>query len=199
MICFRKYPIAIGITSGTPDYVAADICLKYLKEAIEIKCKKEEAEKKLNEKLENLKLPLPCGEEDQADGKMQAWMDKTILFTENPRNIQKVVFSQKGKMLNMRLVINDEEKTCDAGFKTWIRNDLYQDDYTKKHHCISYAFEKNRLNISVGLINTSYREEYCFCVDKDKLVCTWKPNVTYLPPQSDNIWKFTGILQEIAY
>lgn len=145
---------------------------KYLKEAIEIKCKKEEAEKKLNEKLENLKLPLPCGEEDQADGKMQAWMDKTILFTENPRNIQKVVFSQKGKMLNMRLVINDEEKTCDAGFKTWIRNDLYQDDYTKKHHCISYAFEKNRLNISVGLINTSYREEYCFCVDKDKLVCT---------------------------
>ena len=102
-------------------------------EAIEIKCKKEEAEKKLNEKLENLKLPLPCGEEDQADGKMQAWMDKTILFTENPRNIQKVVFSQKGKMLNMRLVINDEEKTCDAGFKTWIRNDLYQDDYTKKH------------------------------------------------------------------
>ena len=43
------------------------------------------------------------------------------------------------------------------------------------------------------------REEYCFCVDKDKLVCTWKPNVTYLPPQSDNIWKFTGILQEIAY
>lgn len=199
LICFRKYPIAIGITSGTSDYVAADICLKYLKEAIEIKCKKEEAEKKLNEKLENLKLPLPCGEEDQADGKMQAWMDKTILFTENPRNIQKVVFSQKGKMLNMRLVINDEEKTCDAGFKTWIRNDLYQDDYTKKHHCISYAFEKNRLNISVGLINTSYREEYCFCVDKDKLVCTWKPNVTYLPPQSDNIWKFTGILQEIAY
>jgi hypothetical protein len=34
--------------------------------------------------------------------KWEAWMDKTILFTENPRNIQKVVFSQKGKMLNMK-------------------------------------------------------------------------------------------------
>ena len=33
LICFRDYPVAIGITAGASEYMAADICLKYIKEA----------------------------------------------------------------------------------------------------------------------------------------------------------------------
>ena len=45
----------------------------------------------------------------------------------------------------------------------------------------------------VGLLNTSYREEYSFWVNsKDTVIATWRPNVTYLPEQPDMVWKFTG-------
>ena len=35
LICFRDFPVAIGITAGAREYLAADICLKYMKEAHE--------------------------------------------------------------------------------------------------------------------------------------------------------------------
>ena len=42
-------------------------------------------------------------------------------------------------------------------------------------------------------IPTSYREEYCLWVNsEDKVIGTWRPNVTYLPEEPDLIWKFTG-------
>lgn len=40
LICFRDYPVAIGITAGASEYLAADICLKYIKEAVQIPCEK---------------------------------------------------------------------------------------------------------------------------------------------------------------
>ena len=29
LVCFRELPVAIGITAGAREYLAADICLKY--------------------------------------------------------------------------------------------------------------------------------------------------------------------------
>lgn len=198
LICFREYPITIGITSGTAASAIPDICLKYLKEALETKCDEveaEQAEKELHEKLANLKLPLPMGEMSEAGAELQKWFDKPIVFTENPRNIQRAVFSQKEQALSIRLLIDQEEKICTAGYKAWLQNDLYPGDFRKERHCIAYAFDKNALHISVGLINTSYREEYCLRAEKEGLICTWKPNVTYLPQKQDNLWRFTGSLQ----
>lgn len=65
LICFRDYPVAIGITAGASEYLAADICLKYIKEAVQIPCEKEnleEAQEKLEEKLVHLTLPKPEGD-----------------------------------------------------------------------------------------------------------------------------------------
>ena len=48
LVCFRELPVAIGITAGAREYLAADICLKYMKEAVSIPCpeeKREEGEK----------------------------------------------------------------------------------------------------------------------------------------------------------
>lgn len=197
LICFRDYPIAIGITAGTPDYVAADICLKYLKEAIEMPCEVEnveQVEKELTDKLENLRLPLPSGDSEQPNKSLEKLMNKKIVFSENPRKIQQAIFSLK-ENLCIRMIVDGEEKTCEAGFKNWLRNDLYPGDFRQEYHCIAYAFDEKTLNISVGLVNTSYKEEYCICVDEDKISCTWQPNVTYLPSEPDMIWKFTGVVK----
>lgn len=198
LICFRNYPIGIGITAGTPDYVATDICLKYLKEAVESKCTPEEAEqaeRKLADKIKELKLPMPKGDENRAGDGIRVLLDKTIVFSENPRKIQKALFSQeKEDELRILMMVDGEEKQCTAGFKRWVRNDLYPGDFRQEYHCVAYSFEENALNISVGLINTSYREEYRFCIEEDKLVCTWKPNVTYLPAELDMTWRFSGAL-----
>lgn len=48
-----------GITAGASEYLAADICLKYIKEAVQIPCETEkldEAQEKLEEKLSHLTL-----------------------------------------------------------------------------------------------------------------------------------------------
>lgn len=44
LICFRDFPVAIGITAGAREYLAADICLKYMKEAISEPCNEEQLE-----------------------------------------------------------------------------------------------------------------------------------------------------------
>ena len=50
--------------------------------------------------------------------------------------------------------------------------------------------------LSVGLLNTSYREEYCLWVNSENVVVgTWRPNVTYLPAEEDMTWKFTGTFE----
>ena len=73
------------------------------------------------------------------------------------------------------------------------KNDLYPDDFTKRYHSIAYGMDQETLYLSVGLLNTSYREEYSFWVNsKDTVIATWRPNVTYLPEQPDMVWKFTG-------
>ena len=53
--------------------------------------------------------------------------------------------------------------------------------------------KKGLLVVSFG---TSYREEYCLWVNsEDKVIGTWKPNVTYLPEEPDMVWKFTGTFE----
>ena len=55
------------------------------------------------------------------------------------------------------------------------------------------SLDQETLYLSVGLLNTSYREEYSFWINsKDTVIATWRPNVTYLPEQPDMVWKFTG-------
>ena len=44
LVCFRELPVAIGITAGAREYLAADICLKYMKEAVSIPCPEEKRE-----------------------------------------------------------------------------------------------------------------------------------------------------------
>ena len=139
---------------------------------------------------------LPCGEEDQADGKMQAWMDKTILFTENPRKIESAVLTKEGYRIKIEAVIDGEQKVLYAGYKAWKCNDLYPSDFTKRYHSVAYAMDAEALYLSVGLINTSYKEEYCLWVNsEDKVIATWRPNVTYLPEEPDMVWKFTGTFE----
>ena len=57
-------------------------------------------------------------------------------------------------------------------------------------------FDEDALYLSVGLLNTSYREEYCLWVNSENVVVgTWRPNVTYLPAEEDMTWKFTGTFE----
>lgn len=196
LICFRDYPIAIGITSGASEYLAADICLKYLKEAMNTSCPEEDSKKAwelLEEKVESLTLPLPEGDLKQTTKETEKLFGREIVFTENPRKIEKVTISKLDEKLELKMMIDGEEKTVYAGYKHWIHNDLYPQDFTKRYHRIAYGMDENALYLSVGLINTSYREEYCLWVNSEGVVVgTWKPNVTYLPQRDDMTWKFTG-------
>ncbi len=169
-----------------------------MKEALTVPCgekEAEQAEKGLADKIKSLQLPLPAEEENCPDEKIGLLLEKPIVFSENPRKIQKAVITQeKEDEFQIRMMIDGEEKVCKAGFGRWIRNDLYPGDFCQEFHCLAYAFGKDSLHISVGLINRSYREEYCLCINEEKLVCTWKSNVTYLPAQLDMVWKFSGAL-----
>ena len=61
---------------------------------------------------------------------------------------------------------------------------------------VSLAMDAEALYLSVGLINTSYKEEYSLWVNsEDKVIATWRPNVTYLPEEPDMVWKFTGTFE----
>ena len=147
LVCFRELPVAIGITAGAREYLAADICLKYMKEAVSIPCpeeKREEGEKYLEAKIKSLSLPQPEGRLKTAEKELSGLFNREIIFT-------------------------------------------------KRYHSIAYGMDQETLYLSVGLLNTSYREEYSFWVNsKDTVIATWRPNVTYLPEQPDMVWKFTG-------
>ena len=66
----------------------------------------------------------------------------------------------------------------------------------KKYQSVAYAMDAEALYLSVGLINTSYKEEYSLWVNsEDKVIATWRPNVTYLPEEPDMVWKFTGTFE----
>ena len=106
------------------------------------------------------------------------------------------MLTKDGHKVKIEAVINGEQKTLYAGYKVWKRNDLYPDDHTKRYQNVAYAMDAEALYLSVGLINTSYKEEYCLWVNsQDKVIATWHPNVTYLPEEPDMIWKFTGTFE----
>ena len=199
LICFRDYPVAIGITAGASEYLAADICLKYIKEAVQIPCEKEnleDAQEKLEEKLVHLTLPKPEGDKKDTNEATKKLLNKRIAFTENPRQIESAVISTVGEELKLELTVAGEKKILFAGYKDWKCNDMYPNDFTKRYHAVSYAFDEDALYLSVGLLNTSYREEYCLWVNSENVVVgTWRPNVTYLPAEEDMTWKFTGTFE----
>ena len=196
LICFRDLPVAIGITSGAREYLAADICLKYMKEAVTVPCpeeKRAEGQKYLEAKINSLSLPQPEGRFRTPKKAAEKLFDREMVFTENPRKIECAKITKEGYRLKLELVIDGEKKELYAGYKNWKQNDLYPEDFTKRYHCVAYAMDEDALYLSVGLINTSYREEYCLWVNsEDKVIGTWRPNVTYLPEEPDLVWKFTG-------
>ena len=198
LICFRDYPVAIGITAGASEYLAADICLKYIKEAVQIPCEKEnleEAQEKLEEKLVHLTLPKPEGDKKDTNEATKKLLNKRIVFAENPRQIESAVISTVGEELKLELTVAGEKKILFAGYKDWKCNDMYPNDFTKRYHAVSYAFDEDALYLSVGLLNTSYREEYCLWVNSENVVVgTWRPNVTYLPAEEDMTWQNTETL-----
>ena len=107
---------------------------------------------------------------------------REIIFNGNPRKIERAKITKEGYRLKLELTIDGEEKELYTGYKNWKQNDLYPEDFTKRYHCAAYAMDEDALYLSVGLINTSYREEYCLWVNsEDKVIGTWRPNVTYLP------------------
>lgn len=196
MICFRNLPIVIAITSGTSSEKLADICLKYIKEAVTFKQRGDSIEEdRLSEKIRNLEIPLPEGDEKE-NILWKGFLGKRIVFTENPRNIEEVIFTLKDGVLQMDMSVQGERKQCSAGYKVWYRNDMYPGDFTKEYQCLSYAFQDNELHITNCLINTSYREEYIFVINGSGISCTWKPNVTYLNGNETMTWQFTGKVSE---
>lgn len=199
LICFRNQPVSIGITAGTEDSHAPEICLEYIRKAIELPCATERiplAEKRLASRLSSLSLPLPEGDCNPA-GVIDAILERRISFSDNPRDIRSAFFYKtREKELVLRLDIAGEEKLCLAGYGKWIRNNLYPGDFTRETHAISYAFNKDALEIHVGLVNTSYYEKYTLRMDYG-LKCSWKPNVTYLPHTKDMEWHFRGSLESL--
>lgn len=195
LISFRHLPFAVGITAGTPNYVAADICLHYLKRALAEPCpadERQQAEQRLNARLAGLRLPLPGGTAQPAAAAARL-LGRWIVFSENPRGIDAVqLLADEDGVLTLRLTIRGEEKLCRAGYRRWVRNTLYPGDFRQESHCIAYAFDGDALRLSVGLIETSYREEYCLRAADNGLACSWQPNVTYLPAVPDGVWRFTG-------
>lgn len=110
-----------------------------------------------------------------------------------------VLMFRTEKAPEKRTSISTERYT--AGFRKWIRNDLYPGNFRHQYHCLAYAFDGSALRIKVALINTSYVETYTLrpTVAGDsataihpQLTCSWQPNVTYLPPAPDNTWHFTA-------
>ncbi len=196
LICFRNLPVTIGITAGARDYIAADICLKYIKKALDTPCgikKMAEAERLLEQKVHRLSLKEPDGNFRNARMDAAKLFDREIVFEDNPRKIENVTFKKVGYQLRIKATIDGQQKLLHAGYKLWKKNDLYPGDFTKRYHSVAYSMDAEALYISVGLINTSYREEYCLWVNsQDKVIATWQPNVTYLSEKPDMTWPFTG-------
>lgn len=198
LIGFRDYPVAIGITAGTPDYVAADICLKYLKKAIASGPvsvdKADTSEKQLANIVNSLALPMAKGKEKHPSAEALALLENPITFTDNPRKINSLLLRQEEDCLRMYLEIDGEKKEACAGYRCWKRNDIYPGDYRMTMQAMSYAFAGNSLEIVVGLLNTSYRETYRLTIKNGIIKGTWQPNVTYLEGNKEGIWHFTGII-----
>lgn len=75
-------------------------------------------------------------------------LNKRIVFTENPRQIESAVISTVGEELKLELTVAGEKKILFAEYKDWKCNDMYPNDFTKrifmrylmrlmKMHCIS--------------------------------------------------------------
>lgn len=160
-----------------------------------------EHSRNLKKKTADLSLAFPKGEHAQWEVDNWMLMNQKFSFSENPRGIQEALFLQENDNLEIWLKIDGEEKQLTAGFRKWIRNDLYPGNFRHQYHCLAYAFDGSALRIKVALINTSYVETYTLrpTVAGDsataihpQLTCSWQPNVTYLPPAPDNTWHFTA-------
>ena len=152
--------------------------------------------KALRTKINSLSLVQPEGAFLTARQEAARLFDRKILFTENPRKIESAVLTKEGYRIKIEAVIDGEQKVLYAGYKAWKCNDLYPSDFTKRYHSVAYAMDAEALYLSVELINTSYKEEYCLWVNsEDKVIATWRPNVTYLPEEPDMVWKFTGTFE----
>ncbi len=205
LLCFRNFPVTIGITAGTTAERIPDICLAYIKEAFQQRSAapelRAEHSRNLKKKKADLSLAFPKGEHAQWEVDNWMLMNQKFSFSENPRGIQEALFLQENDNLEIWLKIDGEEKQLTAGFRKWIRNDLYPGNFRHQYHCLAYAFDGSALRIKVALINTSYVETYTLrpTVAGDsataihpQLTCSWQPNVTYLPPAPDNTWHFTA-------
>ena len=147
LVCFRELPVAIGITAGAREYLAADICLKYMKEAVSIPCpeeKREEGEKYLEAKIKSLSLPQPEGRLKTAEKELSGLFNREIIFTENPRNIESAKIIPEGCKLRLEMIVQGEKKIAYAGFKSWKQNDLYPDDFTKRYPSIAYGMAQEK-------------------------------------------------------
>lgn len=199
MLCFRDYPIVIALTAGTSCTTIADICQNYILKALRKSPDSNTAgsnfdNNKLHLKLQSLNLPM-------AKGNFSEWNDSDSIFDrwiqleQNPRGLVKIRFKKMGKgLLDIQFETCEVQKHCSAGFKSWLRNDLYPDDYTKQYHCLSYGFDEKKLYVMACLINTSYCEEYCFDFNGDNVLCSWKPNVTYLDNNDNRVREFKGVI-----
>lgn len=178
MIVFRDLPVVIGVTSGTASEKIADICQRYILEAAAVPASTEEEKAACRKKAADLHLPLPEGGAfpEELYWKLKG---KKVFLDRNPRDVRWVEFDKlDDKTLQITANIGGEKKELAAGWKTWIRNDLYPQDFTKRYHCAAYAYANGKLEVAVSLINTSYREVYT--LDFMEKTASWKPNVTYL-------------------
>ena len=110
----------------------------------------------LEEKLVHLTLPKPEGDKKDTNEATKKLLNKRIVFTENLRQIESAVISTVGEELKLELTVAGEKKILFAGYKDWKCNDMYPNDFTKRYHAVSYAFDEDALYLSVGLLNTSY-------------------------------------------
>lgn len=194
MICFRDVPVVIGITAGTNNNHVPDICEKYILEAV-AEGAASWADDKLERKVASLQVKKPAGKQcsSAVAGKLSG---KWIRLEKNPRGIRKVLINEDGEN-SLRIKVELESggvQTLWAGYRLWIKNDLYT-DYTKRFHYLSYGFTEDALYITDCMINTSYREEYMFRIHCDELICGWKPNVTYLDGNDNSQRIFAGTIE----
>ena len=94
-----NFPVAIGITAGAREYLAADICLKIYEGSSFHTLpgrKREEGEKYLEAKIKSLSLPQPEGRLKTAEKELSGLFNREIIFTENPRNIESAKIIPEG-------------------------------------------------------------------------------------------------------
>lgn len=196
LIVFRNYPITIGITSGSSEYLAADICQKYIKAAHDTfdDGKDYDLEEVLLAcKLKELSIYAPLGCSTPRNKKTLALLDRRFALSDNPRAIKEATFKLENDQL--AVTYRDEDgvqRKVMAGFKKWEINRVYPGDFTKEFIGMAFSFSEDALHLKVSLINSSYVEYYTFYQSENKLRGEWRPNVTYLEGNEENIWGFHG-------